>query len=234
MSDLARAITRRRLAAICLSLCVLCLELMLIFWGLFMGANLTGPGSSSANGKSAALAVVNLQASAEARAARRPAKAKASQTPKPKLFESGPPAAPQAEISPDRAALLDDLSAAAFEPLSGLHGADDPCSLAQDLATDLQTDPFAQRAVQTIPVQSLSVAGALLLWDGHWVVSDPTDAGSAMLRTIVLREIAAAKPECLTELNPGPQFLYINGGTSTVTIVIGSGQWRWGDLATSQ
>ncbi|MFX5603198.1 hypothetical protein ABTD90_21870, partial [Acinetobacter baumannii] len=75
----------------------------------------------------------------------------------------------------------------------------DPCNLAQDLATDLQTNPLAQMAVDSVPEQSLSVARALLLWDGHWVNPDMTDPGSMMLKAIILREIAAAKPECLAE-----------------------------------
>lgn len=210
---------------------------MLIFWGLFMGVPVIGSGSSGANASSAALSIVNLQATVAPRAAHRPAKAKSSSPPKPKLIAPGPPAAEQAASEPDLAALLEEAGAAVFEPLSGLRGAENPCSLAQDIATDLQNHPFAQRAVARIPVQSLSVAGALLLWDGRWIsanaAGDP-DAGSAMLRAIILREIAAAKPECLAELNAGPQFLFINGGVNTVTIVIGSGQWRWEDLVTSQ
>ncbi len=167
-------------------------------------------------------------------AVHRAAKAASSLTPKPKLIAPGPPAAAHVAIDPELAELEDEASVAAFEPLSGQHGAGDPCSLAQDLATDLQINPFAQRAVENVPTRSLSVAGALLLWDGHWVAPDATDAGSAMLRSIILREISAAKPECLAEVNPGPQFLFINGNDKTITVVIGSGQWRWGDLATSQ
>lgn len=54
-----------------------------------------------------------------------------------------------------------------------------------------------------------------------------------MLREIVLREVLAAKPDCLAALNVGPQFLFIRSASKTITIVIGSGQWRWGDLTTS-
>ncbi|WP_421853059.1 hypothetical protein [Novosphingobium sp.] len=228
------AARRRRLVSFALSLGVLALELMLLFWVLFLGAATGGSGGRGVSGNALGLSVIALQSATAAQASHRPAKAKASHTPKPKFITHGPPAAAQPVIAPDPGTLPDQASAQTFEPLSGRHGAGDPCTLAQDLATDLQTNPFAQVAVGSVPEQSLSVAGALLLWDGHWVAPDAADPGSAMLRTIVLREIAAAKPECLAELNPGPQFLFVNGGSKTVTIVIGSGQWRWGDLASSQ
>lgn len=227
---------RRRLVSFALSLGVLALELMLLFWVLFLGAPTGGSGGKGMSGNATGLSLVALQSITTAPAAHHPAKpkAKTSHSPKPKFITHGPPAAQDPVIAPDPGALLDAASAETFEPLSGRRGAGDPCNLAQDLATDLQTNPFAQVAVASVPEQSLSVARALLLWDGHWVASDVADPGSAMLRTIVLREIAAAKPECLAEVNPGPQFLFVRDGAKTVTIVIGSGQWRWGDLAESQ
>lgn len=213
---------------------MLALELMLLFWVLFMGAPMGGSGGKGASGNASGLSVVALQAATVTPPSHHQAKAKAAHAPKPKFITRGPAAEEKPTIAADPGALLDEASLDSFEPLSGRHGAGDPCSLAQDLATDLQTNPFAQAAVGNVPEQSLSVARALLLWDGHWVGPDVADPGSLMLKTIILREIAAAKPECLAELNPGPQFLYVNQGAKTVTIVIGSGQWRWADLAASQ
>lgn len=227
---------RRRLVSLALSLGVLALELMLLFWVLFLGAPTGGSGGRGMSGNATGLSLVALQSATTAQAAHHPArpKTKASHSPKPKFITHGPPAAEEPLIAPDPGMLLDQASAETLEPLSGRRGAGDPCNLAQDLATDLQTNPFAQVAVASVPEQSLSVARALLLWDGHWVAPAAADPGSAMLRDIVLREVAAAKPECLAELNPGPQFLFVRDGAKTVTIVIGSGQWRWGDLAASQ
>ncbi len=230
----AQSTRRRRLVSIVLSLGVLSLELMLLFWFLFLGAPIVSSGGKGASGNASGLSLVALEATTANHPSHRSAKARASHRPKPRLITHGPPAAAQAVPTPAPGTLLGEASAETFEPLSGRHGAGDPCNLAQDLAADLQTNTFAQVAVGSVPEQSLSVAGALLLWDGHWVAADGTDPGSAMLRTIILREIAAAKPECTAEVNPGPQFLYIKQGEKTVTIVIGSGEWRWGDLATSQ
>lgn len=228
------AITRRRLAATGLSLGVIALELILILWGFPPGIPATGAGTNGANGMSAQLAAFTLQVVAVTPPKKRSAKAASLPIPKPKLVKPAHPAPAQAVIDPDLAAMeeQDEASLAAFAPLSGQHGSAAPCSLAQDLAADLQANPFAQRALERIPTQSTAIAGALLLWDGRWIIAD-ADPGSAMLRDIVLREVLAAKPDCLAAVNVGPQFLFVGNGSKTIAIVIGSGQWRWGDLATS-
>ncbi|RUN78527.1 hypothetical protein EJC47_01265 [Sphingomonas sp. TF3] len=225
---------RRRLAAIGLSLCVAALELILAFWGFSFGVPVPGSPSHGANGISVPLSVFNLQAVAATRPAQRAAKATPLPIPKPKLAKPAPLAVGPAAIDPDLVPSheADEASLAAFEPLSGQHGAEAPCSLAQDLARDLQANPLAQRALERIPARSTSIAGALLLWDGRWLIAD-TDPGAVMLREIVLREVLAAKPDCLAAVNIGPQFLFVSSGSKTTTIVIGSGQWRWGDLTTS-
>jgi hypothetical protein len=227
---------RRRLAAIGLSLCVAALELILAFWGFSFGVPVPGSPSHGANGISAPLSVFNLQAVAATRPAQRAAKATPLPIPKPKLAKPAPLAVGPAAIDPDllQSHEADEASLAAFEPLSGQHGAEAPCSLAQDLARDLQANPLAQRALERIPARSTAIAGALLLWDGRWIIAE-TDPGAVMLREIVLREVLAAKPDCRAAVNIGPHFLFVSSGSSgkTTTIVIGSGQWRWGDLTTS-
>ena len=226
-----QAITRRRLAAIGMSLCVISFELILVLWGFPVGTSVLRAGTSGANGTSAQLSVFELPAIATARPAKRTTK---TTIPEHKPVEPAPHAVAHIATDPDLAAMQeqDEASLAAFEPLSGQHGSEAPCSLAQDLASDLQANPLAQRALERIPIQSTSVAGALLLWDGRWIVAE-ADPGSAMLREIVLREVLAAKPDCLAALNVGPQFLFIRSASKTITIVIGSGQWRGGDLTTS-
>lgn len=227
-------IARRRLAAVALSLGVIALELMLILWGFPSAPPPTRAGTDGANGTSAHLSAFNLQAIALTRPTKRAAKPPPQSMPKPKLPHPVPAAPAHSAIDPDLAAqeALDEASLAAFVPLSGQHGTAAPCSLAQDLAADLQENPLAQRALARIPSGSTVIAGALLLWDGRWVIAD-ADPGSIVLREIVVREVAAAKPDCLAGLNVGPQFLFVSSGSKTMTIVIGSGQWRWGDLATS-
>lgn len=226
--------TRSRAVAFGLALGVLSLELMLVIWVLFAGAQMGGSAGRGTSGTATGMALVTMQATTRTPPAHHQAKTRASQAPRRRFITDGPPAAAQPVIAPDPGAQMDTASIDSFEPLSGRHGAGDPCNLAQDLATDLQTNPLAQMAVDSVPEQSLSVARALLLWDGHWVNPDITDPGSMMLKAIILREIAAAKPECLAERNPGPQFLFVNQGARTVTIVIGSGQWSWAELAASQ
>lgn len=230
----ALPILRRRLAATGLSLGVVALELILALWGFSVSVPTIGPDSRGTNGRSAQLSVFNVQALAAVHPTQRASKAASPPIPRPKLAKPAPLAVAHSATEPDPLAdqASDDASLAAFEPLSGQHGSADPCSLTEDLARDLQANPLAQRALERVPARTTAMAGALLLWDGRWTVAE-ADPGSVLLREIVLREVLAAKPDCLAALNTGPQFLFVSSGSKTTTIVIGSGAWRWGDLTTS-
>lgn len=136
------------------------------------------------------------------------------------------PAPPSAEPEPEPS--TQDLEAlAAFQPRSAQGDPQAPCALAEALAHDLQTSPLAQQGLERLPRAARSVANAVQLWDGRW---NAEMAGGPLLRGLIEREIAAAPPACAHQVNQGPIFLLAAQNAATIVLVLGSGEWRWGDL----
>jgi hypothetical protein len=142
--------------------------------------------------------------------------------PSPALFIA--PAAFPDPLSPE-----DRLALAEFTPTAGSAPAGAPCDLQTSLANDLREARAAQRALLAVPASARSVADAIMMWDGHWP-ADTEAGGKALLRALIAREIAAARSECLDQINRGPQLFLVPAAGTTIAIVIGSGEWRWRDL----
>jgi hypothetical protein len=89
------------------------------------------------------------------------------------------------------------------------------------LAALLSEAPRA--ALARIPDRRRSVAGAVMLWDGGWVRTGAlAEARIAQpIRAAVVQAVKAAGPACAAAPVAGP-----------VLLIVGSGTWRWADLAT--
>jgi hypothetical protein len=109
------------------------------------------------------------------------------------------------------------------------------CDLTDVVQVALRESPTAHAAIEALPVKDRSVANAVMIWDGNWVQMTSPTARDALttIRQIVAQTIAAATPDCRSQLQAGPRLIAIPGQTD-VTLALGSGRWRWDDLATTE
>ncbi|MEW6598744.1 MAG: hypothetical protein AB1429_14765 [Pseudomonadota bacterium] len=104
-----------------------------------------------------------------------------------------------------------------------------PCDLANAFARDLNQSPAARAALDAVPAATRSVANAIMLWDGAWGAE--TDAGGrGVLRQILIREIQSSRSDCREERHQGPVLFFGAGAGASISVVVGSGVWRWSDL----
>lgn len=160
-------------------------------------------------------------------------------TPAPPAAKVEPPRPAEAELpdgagpQSDRAATpqlsqAETLALAAFHP--DLGGGQAPgCNLAHALADTFTGSPEVRQSLDELPVSQRSVANAVMLWDGQWS-QDSLSGGKALLRALLIKAVAGARPECLSAVNHGPVLFYVPDAAATVVIAVGSGDWRWGDL----
>ena len=124
---------------------------------------------------------------------------------------------------------LHDPIALAVAASAGAAG--EACQLSLWLQQALQVDPQVQQALLRIPTPARSVANAIMIWDGAWV--DPrarAAPGFADIRAALIAGIRAAPAACQAEVISGPEFVILGDGLATTILVVGSGQWRWGDM----
>lgn len=109
------------------------------------------------------------------------------------------------------------------------------CSLAQDVGQAIEHDPAAMAELDALPPTLRTSADVVMLWNGQWLDSGETAAGTdtGSLRRVVEQVVAGASVECRDATVAGPRFIPVPEGTRTATIVVGSGSWRWGDLLAS-
>ncbi len=145
----------------------------------------------------------------------------------------GTPEAPPPPTDPaDAVPQLSDAETAAldaFQPELAEGAADQPCNLTGMLADVLAQSPAVQQALSGMPSTQRSVANAVNLWDGQWP-DDSVQGGKGLLRAVLTKAVAAARPDCLTVANHGPALFFIPDNRTTVVLAVGSGDWRWGDL----
>ena len=108
------------------------------------------------------------------------------------------------------------------------------CALADDVRAALEAEG-PRAALARIPAHRRSVAGAVMLWDGRWVrdgaLAEPTVARP--IRRAVADAVRAADPACAAAPVTGPVVLILPEAAGSLVVVVGSGTWRWADLATS-
>jgi hypothetical protein len=117
----------------------------------------------------------------------------------------------------------------AFQPDLSSAGDGAGCNLSQALSELLTASPEVRRSLDEMPPAQRSVANAVMLWDGQWS-QDSISGGKALLRALLIKAVAGARPECLSNVNHGPVLFYVPDANATVVIAVGSGDWRWGDL----
>jgi len=125
----------------------------------------------------------------------------------------------------------DSQALAQFQPASasaqGNPGA--PCNLTPSLVSDFAQNPVVRQGVDELPPSDMSVANAIMMWDGSWPI-ETQSGGKALLRAMLVRELSASRPDCLQQVNQGPVFFFVPEVHRTVIVAIGSGVWTWGQL----
>jgi hypothetical protein len=108
------------------------------------------------------------------------------------------------------------------------------CQIAAAIQADLLIDEPARAEIAAIPFDARSVANAIVLWTGTPDQVRPMLPATDLL---VLKRLATIPTQCLDLDQAGPDFIYTTVDNRTVSIAIGSGQWRWRsffDLLSSQ
>jgi len=153
--------------------------------------------------------------------------------PDPPGAEPGGAAAAEVEIAPLDVAEAPAAEAAettgATVALADVAG----CALSDRVLAALRADS-PRAALARIPERRRSVAGAVMLWDGDWIRSGAlADARIALpIRTAVAQAVEAAGPACAGAPVAGPVLLIVPDVAGATVLVVGSGTWRWADLAT--
>ena len=150
--------------------------------------------------------------------------AKTAETPPPLSLEQQ-----VAAIIGDRA--QDALAIPTEQSFTGLVAAG--CDLTAPVEAALRTDPLALAAASRLPPATLSIANAYMLWDAGWIEPRTMAAREDLdpIRAVIAAQIALASPQCLAEHQMGPRLIVLGSTSSPVTLVIGSGEWTWGELS---
>lgn len=194
---------------------VLSVHAALLVW---IAADTVAP---AAPAKAATLAVFDVAPLA-------PAVPRASSIPKPAPLPTTPPPVAPPVIAPPPPPIGPPL-AAAVETGSGA------CDLTDSVQTALRDDSEARAALLALPPRARSVANAVMLWDGRWAAEDDPPATRAItrVRRVVGMVVAGASDECRQATQAGPRLITVAGPPDMV-LALGSGRWRWADLASDE
>lgn len=118
---------------------------------------------------------------------------------------------------------------------AGAGAVDGGCAVAATIGHAIEADPQAIAALLALPPEARSSADAVNLWNGGWLQVPTVDGTDTLapVRAIVEQAFAASDTACIDATNPGPQFIYVKVGDRTLTVVAGSGSWRWSDMLQS-
>ncbi len=98
------------------------------------------------------------------------------------------------------------------------------CAIAAAIQADLLVDEAARAEIAAIPFDARSVANAIVLWAGTpehvRPVLPATDA-------LILKRLQSVPAACIDLDQAGPDFIYAMVDNRTISIAVGSGQWRW-------
>lgn len=109
-------------------------------------------------------------------------------------------------------------------------GFGESCAIGEALGRAFQSHAALRQALADWPSQARSVSGAIMLWDGAWVLPDAQmdPASLALIHRGVVEGIRAAPEECLDESIVGPRLVIVPTPDSrSAVLVLGSGTWAW-------
>ena len=117
------------------------------------------------------------------------------------------------------------------DTVSSQTGATEGCATLDLINKAIVANPAAVAAVLTSPLESRSIADAVVLWNNGWISNaSATDAPLGPARLAVEQILFSLDPKCLDEPIAGPRLVPIPAGSGTMFLVIGSGNWSWRQL----
>jgi hypothetical protein len=162
---------------------------------------------------------------------------KATEPAEPLSEEGLAPAEVQPEASPEstepQLSQADTLALEQFNPPAQTGEPGTACELTATLASLFAQSPEVKQGLAGLPISQRSVANAVMLWDGQWP-ADSLTGGQALLRSLLVKAVSTARPDCLQKINQGPVLFLVPEQQTTVVLAVGSGQWRWADLLADQ
>jgi hypothetical protein len=111
------------------------------------------------------------------------------------------------------------------------------CGIFDQVQSQLRSSPKVLDALRRIPRTAKSVANAIQLWDGDWIVPRTPDGPAIMvpIEQTIVQAVAASPPKCAAAQVQGPRFILVQDGPETTIVGLGSGVWLWSSLvATSK
>lgn len=98
------------------------------------------------------------------------------------------------------------------------------CQITAAIQADFLVDEPARTEITAIPFDARSVANAIVLW-----VGTPDHVRSVLPATdsLIFKRLQSVPAQCLDLDQRGPDFIYAMVDDRTVSIAVGSGQWRW-------
>ena len=106
------------------------------------------------------------------------------------------------------------------------------CQILETLKLSLQGSDAVRAALLQIPARSLSVAKAIVLWDGQWIDASSVGGSStlASFEQAVIQIVHQAPPNCQVEVLQGVRFITLGDARDTTVLAFGSNTWRWTDV----
>jgi hypothetical protein len=113
---------------------------------------------------------------------------------------------------------------------SGVRGG--ACDMGRRLEAALRRDVHVQAAVAQARFAAGAAAKGFLVWNGDWVQTPGQEGkGLAAVRQAIVWEIAFAPEACRAQAVRGRILISLNDAPGSARLVVGSGDWRWADLA---
>ena len=109
---------------------------------------------------------------------------------------------------------------------------DEGCDLTAAVQAALRSDPAAIASTARLPGRSLSIARALMLWDGRWIAPTGLNDPAALdpIKKVIRNQVLAASERCRLIVQTGPRIIVLGTDQAAISMAIGSGEWHWGDL----
>ncbi len=116
---------------------------------------------------------------------------------------------------------------------SGGNGQGGTCDMAGRLQAMVRRDSRVQSGVRQAQQALNAGRRPMVIWDGDWVQSSGQEGrGLAGVRQAIAVEIAFAPRECRMQTVRGMVVLSLGDDAGSPRLALGTGQWRWGELAT--
>ncbi len=152
--------------------------------------------------------------------------------PTPPFLSAAPPSVVQQVVALIGAPAINALAVQQATPAAAPGRADRACDLTGLVQAALRDDPALGAKATQLPVTTLSIANAFMLWDVEWVAPRDEAARSTIdsIRSAISRQIADAPLDCRDQIQVGPRLIFVGPESAAITLVIGSGFWRWADV----